>query len=98
MTFNPKQGKIYSMICDRNKLFAASSDYNIHIYCVDTMKKVGILTGHTGGVNSIKIWNDQLISASTDKSIKIWDLNTQSCTKTIAHHPSEVNFMNSCRF
>jgi F-box/WD-40 domain protein MET30 len=61
-----------------------------------SFEKLGSLNGHSGGVNSIKIVDNRLISASTDRSIKVssvnemWDLNTSTCVNSISHQPSEV--------
>jgi WD40 repeat protein len=95
-SFNPSQGKLYSILLYQNRLFTASSDHSIHIWDCRSFEKLGSLHGHLGGVNSIKIVDNHLISASTDRSIKvclfdqIWDLNTSSCISSISHHPSEV--------
>jgi WD40 repeat protein len=70
-SFNPSQGKLYSLVIHQNRLFTASSDHCIHIWDINTYQKLGTLEGHSGGVNSIKVVGDKLVSASTDKSIKV---------------------------
>lgn len=44
-----------------------------------------MLTGHTASVQTVIVVEDdnQLISLSTDKVIKIWDLRTNKCMQTI---------------
>jgi WD40 repeat protein len=74
-SFNPSQGKLYSLMIHHNRLYTASSDHSIHIWDANSYEKLGTLQGHSGGVNSIKIVNDKLISASTDKSIKVFVVN-----------------------
>jgi len=48
------------------------------------------LTGHTSSVYSLVVSDRQLISASHDKLVKIWDLNTLRCRHTLKGHNSRV--------
>ena len=50
-----------------------------------TGRSIGMLTGHTASVQKVIVVEDdnQLISLSTDKVIKIWDLRTNKCMQTI---------------
>lgn len=50
-----------------------------------TGTSIGMLTGHTASVQKVIVVEDdnQLISLSTDKTIKIWDLRTNKCMQTI---------------
>jgi WD40 repeat protein len=51
--------------------------------------------GHSSTINSIVISADQkiLISASADKTIKIWNLETGELLKTLTGHTSFVNYL-----
>ncbi|KAJ3305684.1 hypothetical protein HDV03_001092 [Kappamyces sp. JEL0829] len=92
-TFGENHGKIYSLLVRKNRIFSASSDQTIRIWDAASLEQVGVLSGHTGGVNSIKFYQDYILSASSDRSIKarllVWDLNTLSCLHTVSHLPSE---------
>ena len=46
---------------------------------------VGTLVGHTEPVSSIVVTNDQrlIVSASEDKTVKIWEVATGKCVKTL---------------
>ena len=47
--------------------------------------------GHTDGVNCIIIFkNIMLVSASIDKTIKIWDINNAECLRTLIGHEGSV--------
>ena len=48
------------------------------------------LTGHTSSVYALVVSERQLISASHDKLVKIWDLNTLRCRHTLKGHNSRV--------
>jgi WD40 repeat protein len=49
------------------------------------------LHGHTEGVRDVKLWtNDRIISASSDRSIKIWNAFTGECVGTLLGHKNAV--------
>jgi len=45
---------------------------------IRTLGNVPFVRGHTGSVNSVVINNNKIISGSHDRTIKIWDLNTDN--------------------
>jgi len=53
---------------------------------------INTLTGHTKAVTSVAMsWDDlKLISASWDKSVKIWDFDTGECLNTLTGHSDWV--------
>ena len=82
-------GKVYSLAVHNDLLFAGSSDGRVHIMN-HKLGSVGSLVGHSGGINSVHIANNLVLTASSDKSIKIWDLATSKCLQTLSMHTSEV--------
>jgi F-box and WD-40 domain protein 1/11 len=44
------------------------------------------LGGHGAAVNAIQINGDEIVSASGDRLIKIWDIHTGACIKTLMGH------------
>jgi F-box and WD-40 domain protein 1/11 len=48
------------------------------------------LYGHTAAVNAIQILGDQIVSASGDRFIKIWDIKTGVCLRTIQGHTKGI--------
>lgn len=44
------------------------------------------LHGHTAAVNAIQILDGQVVSASGDRTVKVWDVKTGHCLKTITGH------------
>ena len=81
--------KIYSLLVYRDLLLAATSDGTVHILN-HQLKPVGKLIGHAGGINSVRVNDDSIYTASSDKTIKIWDLSTSTCLATLPNHSSEI--------
>jgi cytidyltransferase-like protein len=57
-----------------------------------TLRQVGVLEGHTDQVQAIATAGDRLvISASCDKTLKVWDLETRSEVRSLKGHLLWVN-------
>ncbi|KIW02424.1 uncharacterized protein PV09_06240 [Verruconis gallopava] len=48
------------------------------------------LEGHNAAVNAIQVLGSQIVSASGDRLIKIWDIKTGQCLKTIGGHQKGI--------
>ncbi|KAJ2849131.1 hypothetical protein J3B02_003835, partial [Coemansia erecta] len=48
------------------------------------------LNGHAVAINAIDLHEDTLVSASGDRTIRVWDLVARSCTMTLAGHARGV--------
>ncbi|KAF8243108.1 WD40 repeat-like protein [Wilcoxina mikolae CBS 423.85] len=54
---------------------------------ISTYTAVNLLPGHIAAVNAIQLHNDEIVSASGDRVIKLWNLKTGKCEKTfVGHH------------
>ncbi|KAK1828700.1 F-box/WD repeat-containing protein 1A [Podospora conica] len=47
---------------------------------------IGVLLGHSAAVNAVQIHEREVVSASGDRHIKVWDWPTQACIRTIVGH------------
>ncbi len=68
-----------------NTLAIGSRSGDIEIYDLRTMESAAVLSGHTDTVNSMA-WSadgSTLISGSWDKTIKIWNMDSNTATLTI---------------
>ncbi|KAI8971756.1 WD40-repeat-containing domain protein [Mycotypha africana] len=45
-----------------------------------------VFRGHRAAVNAVQFKDDRIVSASGDRTIKIWDMNTGQCLKTLDSH------------
>jgi F-box and WD-40 domain protein 1/11 len=48
------------------------------------------LDGHGAAVNAIQISDDEIVSASGDRSIKVWDIHSGACLKTLIGHQKGI--------
>lgn len=47
---------------------------------------IGSLEGHSAAVNAVQICGREVVSASGDRNVKIWDWPNQSCLRTFVGH------------
>ncbi|KAJ0913938.1 putative transcription factor WD40-like family [Helianthus annuus] len=84
-------------------LSLGSADYKTYCYDLrNASKPLCTLSGHDRAVSYVKFLDSgTLVSASTDNTLKIWDLNkadfgclsTSSCVLTLKGHTNEKNFV-----
>ncbi|XP_070609135.1 autophagy-related protein 16-1 isoform X2 [Erythrolamprus reginae] len=66
-------------------LLASSNDYASRIWTMDDHRLRHTLTGHSGKVLSAKFLLDKarIVSGSHDRTLKLWDLRSKVCIKTV---------------
>lgn len=47
---------------------------------------ISVLEGHSAAVNAVQIVDDEVVSASGDRQIKVWNWETGLCTRTFVGH------------
>ncbi|KAI9501027.1 WD40-repeat-containing domain protein [Coemansia spiralis] len=84
--FSPLHGNIMSF---------GSADHNVHCFDLRSPKQpLCVLRGHRKAVSYTRFLSpDEIISASTDSSLKLWNLRTQECVRTFTGHTNEKNFV-----
>ncbi|CAG8476626.1 4098_t:CDS:10 [Cetraspora pellucida] len=72
-----------------------SADHHIHYYDLRYNRQpIFIYRGHRKAVSYVKfISRNELISASTDSTLKLWDIESQICARTYTGHTNEKNFV-----
>ena len=90
-------GKVYSVLVPHMPsktplLFTSSSDCTICVTNSQTLDSVCVLNGHTDTINSLAYMpeTNHLLSCAADQTIKIWDLTTQQCIRTIIDISTEI--------
>ncbi|EFA79727.1 hypothetical protein PPL_07418 [Heterostelium album PN500] len=72
-----------------------SADHHIHYYDLRHPKEpLSIFKGHRKAVSYVKFMNrEEIISASTDSTLKLWNVNQNECVRTYVGHANEKNFV-----
>ncbi|PWY87593.1 WD40 repeat-like protein [Aspergillus heteromorphus CBS 117.55] len=63
---------------------------NNHIRTLSPFSLLMTLDGHTAAVNAIQLNEDEIVSASGDRLIKIWNLRSGACKKTVVGHEKGI--------
>ncbi|CAH0552895.1 unnamed protein product [Brassicogethes aeneus] len=84
--FNPKS---------QTQLAFGSADHCVHYYDLRNMKEaVAVFKGHKKAVSYVKFLNSEdIVSASTDSQLKMWNVNTPYCLRSFVGHINEKNFV-----
>ncbi|KAH6565164.1 hypothetical protein BASA60_010041 [Batrachochytrium salamandrivorans] len=106
-TFDPKTGEplhsahahnlsVWSLAVDslQGKLYSSGTDGSIKVWDVHSSGKLtldGSMEAYDGKVYSLVINGNLLVSASSDKTIRLWNRNTLECTATLTGHTAGVN-------
>mmetsp|Transcript_31240 Transcript_31240/g.71915 ORF Transcript_31240/g.71915 Transcript_31240/m.71915 type:complete len:538 (+) Transcript_31240:34-1647(+) len=84
------EGNITSLACCDQFLFSASWDTTVRVWSIDTLECTQVLHAHDKNVTALAVGtNNRLITASIDKSVRVWDYlkdyqeSTYQCTRTI---------------
>ncbi|WOO79328.1 Cell division control protein 4 [Vanrija pseudolonga] len=75
---------------DEDKIVSASDDHSINIYCTRTGQLKKRLDGHEGGVWALEYKGDTLVSGSTDRTVRVWDLESLQQSHVFFGHTSTV--------
>ncbi|XP_022877277.1 E3 ubiquitin-protein ligase COP1-like [Olea europaea var. sylvestris] len=72
-----------------------SADHHIHYYDLrNTCHPIHVYSGHKKAVSYVKFLSDnELASASTDSTLRLWDVKENSLVRTFRGHTNEKNFV-----
>lgn len=63
---------------------------HLHFKPLHPYSLIMTLEGHGAAVNAIQILDGQIVSASGDRSVKVWDVRTGACTRTFSGHSKGI--------
>ncbi|XP_044005303.1 E3 ubiquitin-protein ligase COP1-like [Aphidius gifuensis] len=72
-----------------------SADHCVHYYDLRNMKEaLCIFKGHRKAVSYVKFINkEEIVSASTDSQLKVWNIHNPHCLRSFVGHVNEKNFV-----
>ncbi|XP_048587008.1 E3 ubiquitin-protein ligase COP1-like isoform X2 [Nematostella vectensis] len=79
----------------RYHLSFGSADHCVHYYDLrHAAKPINVFKGHRKAVSYTKFINStEIVSASTDSQLKLWNINKPHCLRTFKGHINEKNFV-----
>jgi F-box and WD-40 domain protein 1/11 len=63
---------------------------HLHFKMLQPYTLLMTLEGHGAAVNAIQILEGQIVSASGDRSVKVWDVRTGACLRTFSGHSKGI--------
>lgn len=80
---------------EANKIAFGSVDFKIHYYDLrNPSEELHVFESHTRAVSYVKFMSPtELVTASVDSTIKLWDLKTMSLARTFSGHVNDKNFV-----
>lgn len=91
-TLRGHTGSVLCLQYDATCIISGSSDSNLMITDIDSGFVKLTLTGHQDSVLSLRLVNDdQIISCSKDRSLRLWDRKTGDCVRVFKGHLAAVN-------
>ncbi|KAF2471820.1 WD40 repeat-like protein [Lindgomyces ingoldianus] len=63
---------------------------HLHFKPLEPYTLLMTLEGHGAAVNAIQILEGQIVSASGDRSVKVWDVRTGACQRTFSGHSKGI--------
>ena len=87
----PEVPEVWSAYCMEGKVLLGTAD-RIKLWDVAASVPVALpdLEGHTGEVFSIKASSRLVLSGSADDTVRLWDLRTGKCVRTMEGHAEAV--------
>ncbi|KAJ2452060.1 hypothetical protein EV183_003176 [Coemansia sp. RSA 2336] len=87
----PHDDAVLSLRFTDRWLVTASKDRMLHVWRRDQNYAHAFdLAGHAVAINAISLHGDVLVSASGDRTIKLWNLATRTCVQTLDEHTRGV--------
>ncbi|KAI7853135.1 WD40-repeat-containing domain protein [Circinella umbellata] len=75
---------------DEDKIISGADDHIINIYDAKTLTRRRCLRGHEGGVWALQHVGNTLVSGSTDRTVRVWNMLNGKCTHVFHGHVSTV--------
>ncbi|KAM0680913.1 SCF ubiquitin ligase complex subunit cdc4 [Glugoides intestinalis] len=92
VTFNTKQKDMTQLSVFGNLIFVSSDDQSIKAFDFDGVR-IKKFIGHSGGVWTFDCDDSRLVTGSTDKTAKIWCLETGQSFITLKYHRSTIRIL-----
>lgn len=91
-TFKTGQSDMTHMAISNNLIFISSDDQSLRVFDFsgNPVKK---FLGHTGGIWTFDMSQKKLVTGSTDKTARVWDLETERTIRVLKYHRSTIRVL-----
>ncbi|KAF9762099.1 F-box/WD repeat-containing protein 7 [Nosema granulosis] len=89
ITFNTKQKDITDLQVTAQEIICSSDDSTVKVFSYNGREKK-VFVGHRGGVWTFALTDTTMITGSTDKTGRVWDMNTASTLCILQGHTSTI--------
>ncbi|TQW00147.1 WD repeat protein [Cordyceps javanica] len=88
----PEKGSVYSLALGRSVVASGGPEKTIRLHDPRSGAEVSKLMGHLGNIRSLLIddADDTILSASADKTVKLWSVRGGRCMYTFTMHDESV--------
>lgn len=86
----PNRHTVTCLHFDSNKIITGSDDGTIEIHDPKTGALQKKLSGHQGSIWDLQCHGSTLVSVSTEKTVRVWDLSRGVCTHVFHGHTATV--------
>ena len=71
--------------CEADLVLSGALDKTVRLWSVSRAQQTAVLTGHFLKVSDVKLSHPLAVSVSWDGTLRLWDLKTNTCIRTIEH-------------
>ncbi|XP_057780692.1 zinc finger CCCH domain-containing protein 17-like [Salvia miltiorrhiza] len=90
------EGAVRSLVVGAGRLYSGSRDCTIKVWDLQNLQCLQTLCGHTRDVASVICWDRYLLSASLDKTLKIWAATESGAIEVIHEIRDDHELMALC--
>lgn len=89
---SPTKGSVYALACNESLIATGGPENVVKLWDPRSARQITKFVGHTGNIRDILISqdNDTIMTASSDKTVKIWSVTAGRCTHTLGMHNDSV--------
>lgn len=92
VTFSTHQSDITQLSVYNKMIFVSSDDQTVKVFDFNGIA-IKTFVGHIGGVWTFDCAGNKLVTGSTDKTARIWDIETERLIQTLKCHRSTVRVL-----
>ena len=81
-----KQIRDLTFTADNAKIVSVADDFTIVVFDLIKFQKITSLSGHKGNINCVDAHpkdKSKILTGSYDRTVKVWDIESKTCTQTI---------------